>query len=118
MMKVLQALWRDEAGAILSAELVLLGTLGVVGATVGVKMAATAVNDEMKDLAGAFRSLDQSYCYEGFCTPHARTAGSCYQQEDVAVSLEKLRQLDPDAATDGKRPKKRKHRGQSAPDRG
>lgn len=118
MMNVLQALWRDESGAILSAELVLLGTLGVVGATVGVKMAATAVNDEMKDVANAFRSLDQSYCYEGFCSPHAWTAGSCYQQEDVAVSLEKLRKLDPDEATDREKQEKRTHSSRPIPDRG
>ena len=108
MMKMVQALWQDETGAILSAELVLLGTLGVVGATVGVKMAATAVNDELKDISYAFRSLDQSYCYDGFCSPHARTAGSCYQQEDVAVSLKKLRKLDPDAkAADQKQRERR-----------
>lgn len=118
MMQILQELWRDETGAILSAELVLLGTLGVVGATVGVKMAATAVNDEMKDLSFAFRSLDQSYCYEGFCSPHARTAGSCFQQEDVAVSLKKLRQLNHDEEASRKQRGKRSRRRRPVPDRG
>ena len=89
-MSLLKSLWNDETGSILSAELVLLGTLGVVGATVGIKTAATAINAEMHELAFAFRSLNQSYSYTGFKSAYACTAGSAFVQQDVNVSLAQL----------------------------
>jgi len=89
-MKLLKALWNDEQGFVLSTELVMLGTLGVVGTTVGVNMAAKSINQEMQDFSHAIRSLDQSYCVEGHASKTAWTAGSCYRQEDVQLSLDKL----------------------------
>ena len=86
------ALWKDESGAILSAELVLLATLGVIGAVVGLKAVSQSVNGELLDLACAFRSLDQSYSYSGLRTPGAWVAGSKFQQEPVDIAVKKLRQ--------------------------
>lgn len=82
---------RDESGAVLSAEAALLGTLGVLGAVVGVNLFAGAVNDELRDVSYSFRSLDQSYSVAGHSSPTAWTAGSGYTQEPVDVSLAKLR---------------------------
>jgi hypothetical protein len=89
-MSLLHALWRDEAGVILSAEMVLLGTIGVVGATVGINAAAKSVNEEMTDFARAMRSLDQSYSVPGYRSCGAWKAGSSYRQEDVEVSLRRI----------------------------
>ena len=89
-MRLLRALWQDEHGVILSAEMVLIGTLGVVGATVGLSAIAQSVGDEMTDLARSFRSLDQSFHVEGVRVGKAWTAGSSFQQEPVEVSLKKL----------------------------
>lgn len=89
-MLLIKALWADECGLILSSELVLIGTMGVLGATVGLNMAATSVNEEFKDFAFAIRSLDQSYSVQGFSSARASTAGSHFQQQDVATSLEEL----------------------------
>src|SRR5690606_4419320 len=58
---LLTRLWTDERGFVISSELVLLGTLGVLGATAGLHVAATAIDEELFDVACAFRSLDQSY---------------------------------------------------------
>ena len=83
-------LWNDETGAVLSAEAVMVGTIGVVAVSAGLKMASSAVHDEMTEVAHAIRSLDQSYSYEGYQTERAFTASSSYRQRDVEESLKDL----------------------------
>jgi hypothetical protein len=85
-----QSFWQDEAGYILSAEAVLVGTIGVLGATVGMTAVAQTVNDEMTDVALAFRSLDQSFHIEGSRGCGAWTAGSCFKQRPVEESRAEL----------------------------
>jgi len=85
---------RDETGAVLSAEAALLGTVGVLGAVVGVNLFAGAVNDELRDVSYSFRSLDQSYSVAGHSSATAWTAGSGFTQEPVDVSLVKLRERE------------------------
>lgn len=82
--------WNDERGAIVSAELALVGTLGILGMTVGLSEVNTAVNAEMADLSRAFRSLDQSYVYKGHQSSKAYSAGSSYAQESVETSIAAL----------------------------
>ncbi|EDL57583.1 hypothetical protein [Gimesia maris] len=89
-MNLLKNFWSDEAGLVMSAELVMLGTVGVLGATVGLSAASTAINDEMVEFSQAIRSLDQSYHIEGHKSCRAWTASSSYRQQDVAVSLADL----------------------------
>jgi len=62
---MLMRLWRDESGAILSAELVLLMTVLVIGMVVGVKSMGSAVMSELADVGAAVGELDQSYSYSG-----------------------------------------------------
>jgi hypothetical protein len=83
-------LWQDECGLVLSAETVMIGTLGVVGAVVGVNAASTAVDQELKEFAGAIRSLDQSYGFVGHQSCRAWTAGSYYRQAPVQQALADL----------------------------
>ena len=92
-MKLMMKLWRDEFGLVLSAEAVCVGTVGVVGAITGLSLMSSAVNAEMQDLSFAIRSLDQSYFVAGRRSYRARTAMSCFQQEDVKKSLSELRLL-------------------------
>ena len=89
-MNMWQQFWNDESGAILSAEIVTVGTVAVLGTTVGLHSVATAVNGELTDMARAFRSLDQSYSFKGFSSCRAYTAGSCFTQEPVEKSLQSL----------------------------
>ena len=89
-MQLVRDLWQDEHGLILSAEAVTVGTLGVLGAVVGLNMASTAVDEELKEFAFAIRSLDQSYGYVGHQSCRAWSAGSSYRQQDVHVSLTEL----------------------------
>ena len=93
-MSIWSAFWADEAGAVLSAEAVLLGTVGVMGATVGLNMAATAVNEELKEFSYGIRSLNQSYMIRGHRGSGAWTAGSGYVQPPVEESIERLRELE------------------------
>jgi hypothetical protein len=98
-MRCLNMLWRDDAGFVVSSELVLVGTLGVVGATVGLGALSTAVNEELEDVAFSIRSLDQSYELAAVRGCGAWTAGSCFKQEPVAESLRDLEeQIDRDEA--------------------
>jgi len=62
---MLRQLWRDDRGAILSAELVLLMTLLVIGLVAGIKALNAAVAEELGDVAAAIGNLDQSYWYSG-----------------------------------------------------
>lgn len=89
-----RALWRDETGLVLSAEAVLLGTLTVIGATVGLSMASSAVNDELSETAFALRALDQSYAVNGQAGSGAYVAGSRFQQRPVAASHAAMRQAE------------------------
>ena len=89
-MNLLRALIRDQRGYILSAEAVLLGTIGVAGATVGLSAVSKSLNEELTDIAFAFRSLDQSYCLEGETGCRSWTAGSCFEQQDVETSRAEL----------------------------
>jgi hypothetical protein len=89
-MNLLKTLWTDEAGVILSAETVLLGTVGVLGATVGLSAASKSIDGELTDFARAMRSLDQSYHVEGVRHGTAWTAGSSFKQAPVEESLKAL----------------------------
>ena len=82
-MNILNALINDEAGFVISAELVLVLTIAVLAMVVGLSEVAVAVNTELNDISNAIGSLNQSYAYTGF---HSRSdhkfksefAGSSY----------------------------------------
>ncbi|MEZ5944447.1 MAG: hypothetical protein R3C18_23915 [Planctomycetaceae bacterium] len=78
---MLNQLWNDEAGFVVSAELVLIATILVIGIIVGMSEIQHAVNAELNDVGDAIGSLNQSYCYSGFTKrdgwqEHAFTRGS------------------------------------------
>lgn len=63
---MLKALWNDEAGFVISAELVLVLTVGVLAMIVGLHEVAEAVVTELNDISNAIGALNQSYAYCGF----------------------------------------------------
>lgn len=91
MKRLFAELLHDEQGVILSAETVLLGTVGVIGATVGLSAVSHSVNNELTEVAMAFRSLDQSFEIEGAASCGARVPGSHFHQQPVELSLHQLR---------------------------
>ncbi len=85
---MLKSLWNDECGVILSAELVLIATILVLGMVVGLVELQCSIVAELSDLSSAFGNLDQSYHVSGFASnkangaTKARTNGASYR--DVA----------------------------------
>lgn len=81
---MLKTLWNDEAGVILSAELVLVATILVLGMIVGLVELQCSIVSELSDLSSAFGNLDQSYKTSGFGSSKgskqfkSRTYGSAY----------------------------------------
>lgn len=66
MKNVCLSLLNDEAGFIVSAELVLIATILVIGLIVGLSEVQHALNAELNDVGEAIGSLNQSYFYSGF----------------------------------------------------
>jgi len=92
-MNLLQKLWNDDAGVLLSAEAVVVGTVAAAGITAGATTLVTSVNAELKELAFSIRSLDQSYCIPAQESCHACSAGSSFTQAPVEDSLAELREF-------------------------
>jgi len=63
---MLRKLWQDDAGAVLSAELILVLTIAVLAMIVGLSSVAVALNTELNDLSSAFGNISQTYAYTGF----------------------------------------------------
>lgn len=64
--RLLQTLWRDEVGATVTLEHVMVGTVGTLALVGGIASTSNALNDELDDFARAIRSFDQSYSVSGY----------------------------------------------------
>ncbi|WP_437205222.1 hypothetical protein [Planctomicrobium sp. SH664] len=62
---LIQQLLKDDSGFIVSAELVLISTLVVLGMIVGLSEVQHAVVSELNDVGDALGSLNQSYYFGG-----------------------------------------------------
>lgn len=60
-----KAFFNDEAGFIISAELVLVMTIGVLAMVVGLTAVRDAVSHELNDISHAFGTVSQSYNVTG-----------------------------------------------------
>lgn len=77
------ALWNDEAGFIVSTELVLVATIAVIGLVVGLSEVAHAVGNELNDVGEAVGSINQSFCFGGMSVSgrnhcHSSKTGSIF----------------------------------------
>jgi hypothetical protein len=76
---VWMTLWRDESGAILSAELVIVLTVVVIGMITGLACLQQAVVAELQDVSAAIASLNQSFFtspFRGCLKFWGRTSGT------------------------------------------
>ena len=64
-MQVFRRLWTDEAGFVISTELVLVATILVIGMIVGLTELRNQVVEELVDVSQAIGSLSQTYAYTG-----------------------------------------------------
>jgi hypothetical protein len=77
-MKMMNQLWNDEAGFIVSSELVLVATVLVLGMIVGISSVRNAVVQELADVASAIGKVNQSYSFSAVTGHNSSTAGSQY----------------------------------------
>ncbi|MCA9090943.1 MAG: branched-chain amino acid aminotransferase [Planctomycetaceae bacterium] len=82
MLALATQLYNDEAGFIVSAELVLVSTILVIGMVVGLSEISNGLNQELEDVASAFGSVNQSFRYAGLSGHKGTAFGSSFH--DVA----------------------------------
>ncbi len=63
---MMRQLLNDEVGFVVSAELILVATLLVIGLIVGLSEVQHAVVSELNDVGDAIGNLNQSYAFTGF----------------------------------------------------
>ena len=78
-MNLCRKLINDDAGFIISAELVLVATIAVLGMIVGLSEVALNVNNELEDVGSAFAGMQQSYHIQGTCGHKGHMSGSSFQ---------------------------------------
>ncbi len=78
-MRVLTQLWRDEQGFVVSAELVLIGTILVIGMIVGLATVRDQVVQELGDFALAIGQVNQSYSWSGITGHTSSVSGSAFE---------------------------------------
>lgn len=78
-MKVLTQLWQDDQGFVISAELILVATILVIGMIVGLATLRDQVVQELGDVGAAFSQLVQSYSFSGITGHTSSTAGSAFE---------------------------------------
>ena len=71
-------LWKDETGAVVSAEIMLVATILVIGVIVGLKSVRDSVVTELADVAQAISNVNQSYSYSATSGHHTFTAGAAF----------------------------------------
>ena len=77
----MKQLWQDEAGFVVSSELVLIATILVIGIIAGQSALRDAVVGELADVGAAIGDVNQSFSF-GAITGHcASTAGSIFSDE-------------------------------------
>jgi hypothetical protein len=74
-MQLFAQLLNDEAGFIVSAELILIATIVVISMVVGLSEVSFAINSELNDVANAFGSMNQSYRYSGVNGQQGQSSG-------------------------------------------
>lgn len=79
MINTFKNLFGDENGFLVSAELILVATIAVLGLVVGLNEIATNINNELEDVASAFGSVNQSFYVSGHNSCHkGGVAGSSF----------------------------------------
>jgi hypothetical protein len=76
-MRLIRKLWTDDCGSgLVSAELLFLATILVLGLITGWMSLKEAINNEYEELANAYAALSQAYSFGGQRGCCAETAGS------------------------------------------
>jgi Flp pilus assembly pilin Flp len=78
MKNCVMRLWRDEAGFIVSTELILIVTILVISLVVGLASVRDAVVQELADIAQAIGNVNQTYSWTGITGHTSLVQGSLF----------------------------------------
>jgi Flp pilus assembly pilin Flp len=93
-MKMLQRIWKDEAGFVVSAELILVATIAVLGLVAGLATVRNSITNELADFGGAIDRLSQSYAVSQVAAHSGDSNGAT-----IHVDLQDFCNADPVAGT-------------------
>ena len=97
MKRKLLTLWKCEAGFVVSAELVLIATILVLGVLVGIASVRDQIIQEVGDVAAAISTSVQSYSFAAVTGHTASMAGSSFgDRTDFCDQLSELGTCEPD----------------------
>ena len=68
-------LWAEQDGAIVSAEIMLVASILVIGVIVGLTSVRDSIVTELADVGQALANLNQSYSYSGAAGHHVFSGG-------------------------------------------
>jgi Flp pilus assembly pilin Flp len=82
MRKFMSQLWKDEAGFVISSELIFVATLLVIGLLTGLTTIRDQVLGELGDVADAISEFDQSYSVSAVTAHAASTSGAVFADKN------------------------------------
>ena len=85
---MLRNFWNDECGFLVSAELVLVATIVVIGLIVGLIEVQAAIIHELDDVACAIGSLNQGFTFAGTTTTKGAHAMGTFGSANVDTADE------------------------------
>ena len=77
-MQIMRTLWIDETGFIVSAEMILVASIVVLGMIVGMTVVRDTMITELSDTATAIGQMNQSYSFGGARGSGSSIAGSFF----------------------------------------
>ncbi len=81
MRNLAMRLWQDDAGFVVSTELVLIATIIVLGALVGQATLRDAVISELADTAESINELNQSYSFSTVTGHSSSVTGTVFTDQ-------------------------------------
>jgi Flp pilus assembly pilin Flp len=82
MRKFMSQFWNDEAGFVISSELIFVATLLVIGLLTGLTTIRDQVLGELGDVADAISEFDQSYSVSAVTAHAASTSGAVFADKN------------------------------------
>jgi len=107
---MLNKLYNDEFGFVISAELVLVLTIAVLAMVVGLTAVRDAVTNELNDISHAFGAVSQTYSVVGLAkirnecsVPHAKINGFGFADRQDDCDCKKIELIEADVKYDSSR---------------
>jgi hypothetical protein len=85
MRNLMVKLYKDDCGALIAAEWVVVATILVLGIITGLVAVRQAAIAELHDFANALLALNQSYSFSGQSNCESSTAGSSFSDNRDSI---------------------------------